>query len=62
MEDKQLMEFMVKKAKLGMMDGPRFGSGGENYLRMNIAAPRSLIHTALDQMIAAFQEEFPKKF
>jgi cystathionine beta-lyase len=62
MEDKQLMEFMVKKAKLGMLDGPRFGSGGENYLRMNIAAPRSLIHTALDQMIAAFQEEFPKKF
>lgn len=62
MEDDELMGFMIEKAKLGMLNGPRFGSGGEHYLRMNIAAPRSVLKLALDQMIDALRDKSPKKF
>lgn len=61
-EDDALMTLMVEKAKLGFINGPRFGKGGEKYLRMNIAAPRSLIKKAAEQMIGALSERFPEKF
>lgn len=50
MDDKALTAFMVNEAKLGLVDGPRFGSGGESYQRMNIALPKSLLKQALDQL------------
>lgn len=62
MEDQELMKFMIDKAKIGFVDGPRFGAGGEQYLRMNIATPRSVLKRALDQMTAALKEHFPKMF
>ena len=62
LEDKALMKLMVQDAGLALVDGPRFGSGGSQYLRMNIAAPRSVIETALNQMLQAFQLKFPGKF
>ncbi|MFC2091105.1 MalY/PatB family protein [Bacteroidota bacterium] len=57
LDDKSLMDFMVKEAKLGLSDGPRFGAGGEQYLRMNIAAPQSVIEQALEQMKRAFEKK-----
>jgi cystathionine beta-lyase len=62
MDDKELMKFMIDKAKIGFVDGPRFGAGGEHYLRMNIATPRSVLKRALDQMTAALKEHVPKMF
>lgn len=61
MEDKALMKFMVEEAKLAFVDGPRFGAGGEQYLRMNIATPRSTLKQALEQMTRALDSAFPKK-
>lgn len=62
MEDKELMKFMIDKAKIGFVDGPRFGAGGEQYLRMNIATPQSVLKRALEQMTGALREDFPKMF
>ncbi len=62
LDDKSLMKFMIEKAKIGFVDGPRFGSGGEQYLRMNIATPRSVLKAALEQMVEAMTEKFPKNF
>lgn len=53
MNDKDLTEFMVNKAKLGLIDGPRFGPGGETYQRMNIATPRAILQKGLDQLSEA---------
>lgn len=57
LDDKELMNLMVREAKLALVDGPRFGAGGEQYLRMNIAAPRVVIEQALEQMQAAITEK-----
>lgn len=62
LDDKELMNMMVRDASLALVDGPRFGAGGSQYLRMNIAAPRSVIGIALSQMHAAIQQKFPDKF
>ena len=62
MDDKELMKFMVAKAKVGLVDGPRFGAGGEQYLRMNIATPQAVLKRALEQIIEAMRENFPKLF
>jgi cysteine-S-conjugate beta-lyase len=62
LDDEALMRFMVQEAKIGLNDGPRFGPGGEQYLRMNIAAPRAVVGKALEQMTAALERCFPEKF
>lgn len=60
--DNDLMKFMIKEAKIGLLDGPRFGAGGEQYLRMNIATPKSVLQQAVEQMVEALKDRFPEKF
>jgi len=43
-------EFFLKEAKVGLSDGALFGSGGENFVRLNFASPRSILEDALDRM------------
>jgi cysteine-S-conjugate beta-lyase len=62
LDDKALMKFMIDKAKIGFVDGPRFGAGGSNYLRMNIATPKVVLERALEQISGAIKESFPEKF
>jgi cystathionine beta-lyase len=62
LDDKELMKLMVQEAGLALVDGPRFGAGGSQYLRMNIAAPRSVINMALNQMQRVFHLKFPEQF
>lgn len=62
LDDKELMNLMIRDAGLALLDGPRFGAGGEQYLRMNIAAPRVVLEEALVQMKAAIHEKFPDRF
>lgn len=45
-----LIELFVKKARLALNDGEMFGPGGEGFMRLNIASPRSIIHQALEQL------------
>jgi Bifunctional PLP-dependent enzyme with beta-cystathionase and maltose regulon repressor activities len=53
MSDAALAEFMVKKAQLGMNSGASFGKGGEGYMRLNAACPRSVLEQAMEQLAAA---------
>lgn len=43
----ELVDFFVNKAGLALNDGAMFGSEGEGFMRMNVAAPRSLIDIAI---------------
>jgi cysteine-S-conjugate beta-lyase len=47
---KELMEFFVQKAGVGMNEGSTFGPGGEGYMRMNLALTRKTLTTALEQI------------
>ncbi|WP_372614008.1 MalY/PatB family protein [Aquicoccus sp.] len=41
-------------ARIAANHGPTFGSGGENFLRFNLATPRSLVSEAVERLQAAF--------
>jgi len=43
-----------KTAKIAVNHGPTFGKGGDDFLRFNIAAPRSVVEDAVARMQAAF--------
>jgi cysteine-S-conjugate beta-lyase len=47
---KDLREMILKKAKLGLVDGTMFGPGGEGFQRMNVASPRSMIVDAMQRL------------
>ena len=55
LDDEALMKKMVSEAGLGLSDGARFGPGGERFMRMNIAAPRTIIAQGIDQLVKAFK-------
>jgi cystathionine beta-lyase len=50
MNDDDLRDFMIKKAKLGLNEGRMFGPGGEGFMRMNIACPLSVLKDALERL------------
>lgn len=51
-----LVRLFVEKAKLALNDGTMFGDEGTGFMRMNIAAPRSVIKGALQQLKAAVDQ------
>jgi cystathionine beta-lyase len=56
LDDAQLMEFFLRKAKLWLDQGRVFGSQGSGFMRINIACPRSLLLKALDRLEGAVKE------
>jgi cystathionine beta-lyase len=56
MNDKDLNEFFLHKAKVGMNPGIMFGPGGEGFMRMNIGCPKSTLLQGLNQIRSAFAE------
>jgi cystathionine beta-lyase len=55
LNDKQLKDFFVQKAGVGLSPGAMFGTEGSGYMRMNIGAPRSVIMQALENIAAALR-------
>lgn len=49
----QLVNLFVDRAHLALNDGEMFGPGGEGFMRMNVASPRSVIRQALEQLSEA---------
>ncbi|MFW5821253.1 MAG: MalY/PatB family protein [Bacteroidota bacterium] len=47
MDDRELKDFIIHKAGLGLNHGPVFGKGGEGFQRINVASPRELLKKAL---------------
>ncbi len=56
MNDRELRQFMIEKARIGCNDGPSFGPGGEGFQRLNFGCPRSVLHRALVQLKEAVRE------
>jgi cystathionine beta-lyase len=50
LDDKNLKDFLVQRAGLGLSEGSTFGPGGEGFQRMNIGCPRSLLEQALTKL------------
>jgi len=55
LSQKELKEFLIEKAGLGFNDGTTFGTGGEGYMRINIACRKSLLIEALEKLRMAFE-------
>ncbi len=47
---KDLKDFFVKKAGVGMNEGSTFGPGGEGFMRMNIASTHQVVRRAMEQI------------
>jgi len=52
----ELNKLLVQKAKVGLSPGELFGPGGENFQRMNIACPRSVLVEALNNLEKVFSD------
>lgn len=46
----ELVRLFVKKARLALNDGEMFGPGGEGYMRMNVAVPRTVLREAMERL------------
>jgi cystathionine beta-lyase len=55
MSGKELQNFFITKAGIGMNEGSTFGPGGEGYMRMNLACPRTIVIKAMDQIEEAIK-------
>lgn len=53
--DGSAYQFCLDKAKVAFNDGSNFGKGGEGFLRINLACPRSTLQEALDRVCQALQ-------
>lgn len=47
---KELHNFFIKKAGIGMNEGSAFGTGGEGFMRINIGTTRLTVQRALEQI------------
>jgi cystathionine beta-lyase len=50
LDEKQLRDLFLKKAKVALNEGQTFGPGGEGFMRMNIGCPRSVLQEALERI------------
>ncbi|MBD1203204.1 MAG: pyridoxal phosphate-dependent aminotransferase [Rhodobacteraceae bacterium] len=56
MEAKEFITRVEKEARIATNHGASFGTGGESFLRFNIAAPRAMVVEAVERMQAAFRD------
>jgi len=50
LKGKDLKDFMIHDAGIGFNDGRMFGTGGDGFMRMNIACPKATLEKALDNL------------
>lgn len=56
MNDEELNDFMLKKAKLWLDEGTLFGTGGSMFMRINLACPKALLKQALENLEKAVND------
>lgn len=54
MEQAEIARRIEKEARVAVNHGPTFGTGGEAFMRMNFAAPRAQVITAVERLQKAF--------
>lgn len=52
-----LIDLFVNKAHLALNDGLMFGEPGNGFMRLNVATPRSVLSTALQQLKVALEQQ-----
>ena len=55
LDEKELRDFIIQRARLGLNDGPMFGPGGKQHQRLNIATPSKVLLEGADRMVEAVQ-------
>lgn len=55
LNQKDLMRFVVEKARLGLNDGTFFGEEGAGFVRLNLATPRKNVVEAMARLTAALK-------
>ena len=55
MDEKEIRDFMLKKAKVALNDGSTFGPGGEGFERINVACPRSILEECMTRIANALK-------
>ncbi len=53
LDDKELNDFIIHRAGLGLNDGPMFGPGGSQHQRLNLATPRKILMEGAERLAAA---------
>ena len=53
MDGKSLHTFMIEEAKVGLNPGFNYGEEGDQYMRINIACPRSTLEDGINRIITA---------
>lgn len=56
MDRQEFTDRVQQIAKIAPNHGPTFGAGGENYLRFNLACPRSMVLDAVERLKQAFSD------
>lgn len=51
--DKDLQKFMIEEAKVGLNAGSSYGKDGEQFMRMNLACPKSTLQEGVERIIRA---------
>ena len=49
----QLHDFMLRRARLWLEPGQKFGPAGEGFMRINLACPRRLVDDAIERLASA---------
>jgi cystathionine beta-lyase len=52
----ELKRMIIHKAKLWLSDGLSFGEAGRDFQRINIAAPRKIVHEALERLASLVKD------
>ncbi|MGG3283287.1 MalY/PatB family protein [Paenibacillus solani] len=53
-KEEDLVEWIQNRARVSVSFGSSFGPGGEGYIRVNVAAPRSVLQEGLERLAAAY--------
>ncbi|MFC4323451.1 MalY/PatB family protein [Litchfieldia salsa] len=55
LSDKELAKALMQKGKIGLEPGPKYGPGGEGFVRINLGCPRETLEEGLIRLKRAFQ-------
>lgn len=55
LSEEEMMDKLLKKGKLALEPGTKYGEAGRGFLRMNIATPRSVVEDGVNRFITAMQ-------
>ena len=60
LKNKELAEFMNKKAKIFFSEGYTFGKAGDGFERVNLAVPTKYLEKMLERLYEVLKAEFPQ--